>query len=164
MVKTSHSRESRESQQKSRQFRANGEPRIASHKVRSSRKLVTGAENRQRPSVTQSAKKRLAPTDKFHCAAADASPSGDRPTYHSSSDEGKGCAGEASGSRRFFRNVCDAVGSCVLELGGPWLVPQSMIFVEAGSTLNAVRYAESRYPPGRLLILSDNLALVLALW
>ena len=28
----------------------------------------------------------------------------------------------------------------------------------------ALRYAESSYPPGRLLIFSDNLALVLALW
>ena len=35
--------------------------------------------------------------------------------------------------------------------------------VEARSILYAVRYAESNYPPGRLLILSDNLALVLLL-
>ena len=33
---------------------------------------------------------------------------------------------------------------------------------EARSILYAVRYAESNYPPGRLVILSDNLALVLA--
>ena len=37
------------------------------------------------------------------------------------------------------------------------------IVVEARSILYAVRCAESNYPPGRLLILSDNLALVLLL-
>ena len=35
--------------------------------------------------------------------------------------------------------------------------------LETRYILYAVRYAESRYPPGRLLILSDNFALVLAL-
>ena len=35
--------------------------------------------------------------------------------------------------------------------------------LEARSTLYAVWYAEGKYPPGHLLILSDNLALVLAL-
>ena len=38
-----------------------------------------------------------------------------------------------------------------------------MIVLEARSILYAVSYAESRYPSGRLLILSDILALVLAL-
>ena len=37
------------------------------------------------------------------------------------------------------------------------------IVLEARSILYAVPYAHSKYPPGRLLILSDNLALVLAL-
>ena len=36
--------------------------------------------------------------------------------------------------------------------------------LEARSILFAVRYAESRCPPWRLLILSDNVALVLALY
>ena len=40
---------------------------------------------------------------------------------------------------------------------------ENIIVFEARSVLYAVRYAESRYPLGRLLIFSDSLALVLAL-
>ena len=40
---------------------------------------------------------------------------------------------------------------------------ENVIVLEARSIWYAVRYAESNYRPGRLLILSDNLALVLAL-
>ena len=40
---------------------------------------------------------------------------------------------------------------------------ENIIILEARSILYAAQYAENNYPPGRLLILSDNLALVLAL-
>ena len=40
---------------------------------------------------------------------------------------------------------------------------ENMIVIDACSILYAVRFAESRCPLERLLILSDNLALVLAL-
>ena len=46
--------------------------------------------------------------------------------------------------------------------GGFWR-EENVIVLEARSILYALRYAESNYPPGRLLILPDNLALVLAL-
>ena len=39
---------------------------------------------------------------------------------------------------------------------------KNSIVLEARSILYAVRYAESRYSPGRFLILSDTLALVLS--
>ena len=53
-----------------------------------------------------------------------------------------------------------------MEIGGVrWFFfrEENVIVLEARSILHAVRYAESRYSPGRLLILSDNLALVQAL-
>ena len=40
---------------------------------------------------------------------------------------------------------------------------ENVIILEARSILYAVRYAESKYPTGHLLIVSDNLALVLVL-
>ena len=40
---------------------------------------------------------------------------------------------------------------------------ENNIILEAHSILYAVRYAKSKFPAGRLLILSDNFALVLAL-
>ena len=43
-----------------------------------------------------------------------------------------------------------------------WTPRNESLTLEARSILHAVRSAESRYPPGRLLIFSDNLALVLA--
>ena len=46
--------------------------------------------------------------------------------------------------------------------GGFFREENNTVF-EARFTLRAVRYAESRHPPGRFLILSDNLALVQAL-
>ena len=46
---------------------------------------------------------------------------------------------------------------------GGFFREENITVLEAHSILYAVRHAGSRYPPGRLLILSDNLALVLAL-
>ena len=46
---------------------------------------------------------------------------------------------------------------------GGFFREENHIILEARSILHAVRYAESRYPPGRFLILSDKLALVPAL-
>ena len=50
-----------------------------------------------------------------------------------------------------------------LAAHGGFFREEYTIVVEARSILYAVRCAESNYPPGRLLILSDNLALVLLL-
>ena len=46
---------------------------------------------------------------------------------------------------------------------GGFFSEENIIVLEAPSNLCAVQYAEGRYPPGRLLILSDNHAQVLAL-
>ena len=46
---------------------------------------------------------------------------------------------------------------------GAFFRDEDIIVLEARSILHAVRYAESCYPPGRLPIVSGNLALVLAL-
>ena len=46
---------------------------------------------------------------------------------------------------------------------GGFFREENIIIHEPSSILYAVRFAESKYPPGRLLVLSDNLALVLAL-
>ena len=53
-----------------------------------------------------------------------------------------------------------------MEIGGVrWFLPRRKITIlEARSIFYAVQYAERNHPPGRLLILSDNLALVPALW
>ena len=46
---------------------------------------------------------------------------------------------------------------------GGFFREEHIVVLEARTILYAVRFAESSYPPVRLLILSDNLALVLAL-
>ena len=69
-------------------------------------------------------------------------------------------------SRADFLEVSlQLLGSLGVEIGGlRWFFrEENIIILEARSILYAVQYAESKYPPGRLLILSDNLALVLAL-
>ena len=50
-----------------------------------------------------------------------------------------------------------------LSAYGGFFRKENIIDLEARSILHAVQHAEGRCPPGRLLILSDNLALVLAL-
>ena len=53
-----------------------------------------------------------------------------------------------------------------MEIGasGAFIRYENIIVFEARSILCAVQYAESCYPQLRLLVLSDNLALMLALW
>ena len=68
-------------------------------------------------------------------------------------------------SRADFPEVSLQLLALSVGNGGLWwfLSRGKIIIFEARSILYAVRYAESKYPLERLLILSDNLALVLAL-
>ena len=58
---------------------------------------------------------------------------------------------------------CRCNGSPKLAAYGGFFREENIIILEARSILYAVQFAESNYPLGCLLILSDNLALVLAL-
>ena len=68
-------------------------------------------------------------------------------------------------SRGLFGSVVATSGPLGMEIGGIrcFLSRGKTKFLQARSICHAFWYAESCYPPGRLLILSDNLALVLAL-
>ena len=51
----------------------------------------------------------------------------------------------------------------ILTAYGGFFHVECIIILQARSILDAVRYAESKCPPGRLLVLSDNVALLLAI-
>ena len=76
----------------------------------------------------------------------------------SSSDED-----EVSLARRERLSDFPEVSLQLLDPYGGFFREGNIIILEARSILCGVRYPDSGYPPGRVLILSDNLALALAL-